>query len=287
MSSLPSRLLPHNRKAGVCCSSPRVHERVDCSRKSCNLAPLQFGYVRVAIAAECFLPQRNGVTNSVLRILEFLQDRGHETLVIAPGPGASSEGGTPVERTQSLPLPIYRDLPVAIPTGRIEQVLHQFSPDILHLAAPAVLGPAAARVARDGHAGRRYLPDRFRRIRSALRLAGPRRRSCGKCCAERTVTSTSHCWRRQRRLPGSFPVTGSVAAIWARGVDAALFHPGRRSELLRRRLAPHGEVVVGYVGRLASEKRVHLLEHLRQLAVDQAGCDRGRPGSPAPGAPPG
>ena len=220
MSSLPSRLLPHNRKAGVCCSSPRVHERVDCSRSSCNLAPLQFGYVRVAIAAECFLPQRNGVTNSVLRILEFLQDRGHETLVIAPGPGASSEGGTPVERTQSLPLPIYRDLPVAIPTGRIEQVLHEFSPDILHLAAPAVLGPAAARVAREMGTPvvAIYQTDFAGFARRYVR--GSRRRSCGKCCAERTVTSTSH-WRRQRRLPGSFPVTGSDPSpsgpeVWTR-----------------------------------------------------------------------
>jgi phosphatidylinositol alpha 1,6-mannosyltransferase len=54
-------------------------------------------------------------------------------------------------------------------------------------------------------------------------------------------------------------------AIWRRGVDAARFSPERRDEGWRASIAADGEVLVGYVGRLAPEKQVEDLRILQGM----------------------
>jgi phosphatidylinositol alpha 1,6-mannosyltransferase len=57
--------------------------------------------------------------------------------------------------------------------------------------------------------------------------------------------------------------------LWGRGVDLELFHPSRRASAavgaLRRRWAPDGEVLIGYVGRLAPEKQVGRMVELCEI----------------------
>ena len=219
----------------------------------------------MAIVAESFLPECNGVTNSVLRVVEHLRRRGHTALVVAPGIGPDRYLDVAVERVPAVSLPLYRSLAVGLPTSRVEAILADFRPDIVHLAAPAVLGATAGRAARRlgvpvlavyqtdlaGFARRYGLAALTPAVWSVLRRIHNQ--------ADLTLApSTMACW--QLRNHGVHNVER-----WARGVDRERFDPRHRDELYRRRIGRGARLVVGYVGRLAAEKQVERLAHVLDL----------------------
>ncbi|MCO6010769.1 glycosyltransferase family 1 protein [Actinoallomurus purpureus] len=218
--------------------------------------------MKVAIVTESFLPRVNGVTNSVCRVVEHLAGRGHEVLVVAPGPGPDGHAGQPVRLTRGVALPFYRSFVVGIPSRQVTAVLSDFGPDVIHLAAPLTLGASGIAAAR-----RLDVPTVAVFQTDVVGFA----RRYGLRGADHLVWS----WLRRiheqadRTLAPSRPTLDELhrrgvprLALWARGVDDERFHPRHRSAALRARLAPDGQVVVGYVGRLAVEKRPSLLRHL-------------------------
>lgn len=220
--------------------------------------------MRVAVIAECFLPEVNGVTNSVLRVLEHLRLRGHRAVVVAPGDGPTRHEGFDVVRVPGIPLPCYRSLRIGVPVPRLRRAIESFVPDVLHVAAPAVLGSAALRIGRqlDIPSVAVYQTDvvGFARRYGLSPLARPLRRTLRSIHDRADLTlapSTAAIW--QLRAAGIHRV-----ARWRRGVDGERFHPAHRSTALRDAIAP-GEILVGTVGRLAAEKRIEMLAPLQDL----------------------
>jgi len=223
--------------------------------------------VRVALLAESFLPHMNGVTHSLLQVLHHLERQGHEALVLAPRSGPVDHGlhGARAEFLRSVPMPGYPEVRVTFAgTRRLAGTLAEFAPDVVHLASPFVLGwqgvVAAERIGAPSVAV--YQTDvpayaeRYRVPGAAPMLA-------------------NHVGRLHRRATLTLaPSSAAIAQLegygverlrrWARGVDTDRFRPERRSLDWRRRHASDGEVLVGYVGRLAPEKQV---EDLRALSA--------------------
>ncbi|MGO1446362.1 glycosyltransferase family 4 protein [Corynebacterium casei] len=241
--------------------------------------------MRVAIVAESFLPNINGVTNSVLRVLEHLHREGHEAIVIAPGARNGQEEvsdylGFPIRRVPTVKVPMIDSLPVGVPTTVVDSELREFQPDIIHLASPFVLGAAGAFSARQ-----------LRIPAVALYQTDV----AGFATTYQLSALAFGVWEWLRTIHNSCQMTLAPSSLtiadlehhhiknvrhWGRGVDAVRFHPSKRSESLRKQWDPTGNKrIVGFVGRLAAEKGVHRLSALNdrediQLVIVGDGPER-------------
>jgi phosphatidylinositol alpha 1,6-mannosyltransferase len=227
--------------------------------------------VRIAYVTESFPPDMNGVAQTALRVAEHLANRGHEPVVIAPEPAEGQPRpdrmlGYPVVRVPSFAIPVYPELRVGLPGPRLRAAVAAHRADLVHLAGPFVLGASGGAAAR------------------SLRLPTVAVYATDMAAYARTyhtgLPGQAISWRWLRRIHNAVDRTlapSSAAAedlrthgiervwIWGRGVDTVRFDPAKRSAELRAKLAPHGEVIVGYVGRLAAEKRLDLLSAVAAL----------------------
>lgn len=221
--------------------------------------------LRVLVVTESFLPQVNGVTNSVRRVLEHLAAEGHQAELIAPT-GPTTYAGFPVTHARGANLPFYADFRIGLESRRrLRAAMERFAPDVVHIASPATLGHQAAKAARSlgiptvaiyqtdlvGFAERYGVPGGARAMESLTR-----RIHLG---VDRTLAPSTASLEQLGRLGID------AVARWPRGVDQVLFDPSKRDEALHAELAPGGQRLVGYVGRLAPEKELELLVHLDRL----------------------
>jgi phosphatidylinositol alpha 1,6-mannosyltransferase len=224
-------------------------------------------YMRIAVVSESFLPTINGVTNSVCKVLDHLAAQGHEAMVIVPTAGSpATYAGFPVVQ---VPAVAYRQFPVGIPGPRVQKLIDDFSPDVVHVASPFLLGGEA--------------------IAASKRLGIPtvaifQTDVAGYARRNHLAAASRVAWRIIRWIHADADLTlvPSSAAMadlekagiarlsrWGRGVDLDRYHPRNRLDpattLLRSELSPNGEVVVGYVGRLAPEKQLESMSALRGI----------------------
>lgn len=149
--------------------------------------------------------------------------------------------------------------------GTLVRELARFAPDVIHLASPFVLGGPVVRAA-----GALDIPV----------VAVYQTDVAGFAHRYGLTAASNAAWRRIRSIHERAHITlapSPTAAreleehgvprvqIWPRGVDTARFSPTYRDPGWRARLAPKGEVLVGFVGRLAAEKQVEDLGVLADL----------------------
>jgi len=198
-------------------------------------APLR----RLALVTDAWKPQTNGVVNTLVRLVSYLESHGTEVLVIAP------------DGHRTLPLPSYPEIRVACDPWRAIPRIQAFAPDAIHVATEGPLGFWAVGWLR--RAGLRFTTSFHTRYAEYLSARLPVPLEWGYQLvrwfherAARTLVSSRTLLEelQERRVGGQL-------VHWPRGVDATLFHPDRRRREVYASL--RGPIWL-YVGRVAIEK---------------------------------
>lgn len=224
--------------------------------------------VKLALVTETYPPEVNGVAMTLSHLVGGLAARGHEIEVVRPRqdgeekiPGRERHAGAVTERlVPGLPIPFYQALKMGLPVwGALRRRWAAEPPDVVHVATEGPLGLAALRAARRlglpvtssfhtnfHHYGRHYGLNKLRDAITAYLRWFHNRTAC-------TMVPTDEI--RAHLAAHGF----ARLAVMARGVDAALFSPERRSAELRAAWgAAEGDPVFVHVGRLAAEKNLGL-----------------------------
>src|SRR5215469_2922783 len=236
--------------------------------------------IRVALFADAYL-EVDGVANTMRQYEAYARRNGLPFQLFHGGyeqqkilrDGAFSRIELPrgrfrfaLDRKHDFDLGFIRHL------ARVENLLREFAPDVLHITGPSDVGIVGALVAHrlripllaswhtnlHQYAERRALPL-FAWLPSGWRA------SIGAHIREFSFRLTARFYQIPRVLMAPNrelielleTATGKPCFLMARGVDTELFHP-------RRRDRKKGPFTIGYVGRITIEKNVKMLVEIEQ-----------------------
>jgi len=218
--------------------------------------------LEIAFVTETFPPEVNGVAMTVGRLVHGMRERGHRVSVIRPRQGKADSGNEHELALPGLPLPGYPGLRFGLPAGR--SLVRQWRlrrPDLVHVVTEGPLGWSAVNAARKlGIPVTSGFHTNFDRYSVHYGVGWMRP-------AVAAYLRTLH-----RRTLATMVPTAALAAdlagegllgvrVVGRGVDTLLYDPAHRSEALRGRWGvPPGGIACLYVGRLAAEKNLALVE---------------------------
>ena len=230
--------------------------------------------LRLAVVTETYPPEVNGVAMTVARLVQGLQQRGHDLQLVRPRQPAVDAGdvadadnsGDAVTRfhevlMRGLPIPRYPQLKMGLPARRALVALWaRRRPDLVHIATEGPLGWSALQAA--NHLRLPVTSDFRTNFHAYSKHYGVGWLHKPIMAYLRKFHNRTHCTmvptEALRRELADMGFAG--VSVVGRGVDAAQFAPARRSTTLRAAWgAGPDTLVVVCVGRLAPEKNLGLL----------------------------
>lgn len=220
--------------------------------------------MKVAVFTETFLPKIDGIVTVVCLLLDHLDKRGVDFVVVAPDLGTKEYRGRPVISVPGITLPLYPELRVGPPTVNTYRAVRDFNPDVMHFIHPLLVGTGGIMMAKwlkkpmlaSFHLDMAQMANHF-----GLPFLNPfiwqyTKLNFNVCDC---ILAPSQLMLEQLRAK-DFQNVG----LWRRGVDAERFNPRYRDADMRHLLSDGhpDDMILLYVGRLSNEKQIHTLRHV-------------------------
>ncbi len=214
--------------------------------------------MKISFVTDTYTPQANGVATTLERLVSGLRDRGHRVEVIRPAVLACDEEGLEVP---SFGLPGYREVRFGFPMRLVLQSRWSRNrPDVIYVATETPLGASAISAARAlGIPAASGFHTNFQQYVAHYRMP---------LLEKATLSYLRHVHNRSAcTFAPSHDVIAQLDAqgfenlqLLPKGVDTKLFHPKKRSLVLRQTWGAGAGSLVGlYVGRIAAEKNLPLV----------------------------
>ena len=219
---------------------------------------MQPNEIRVALVSGNYNYVRDGANQALNRLVEYLLRQDVKVRAYSPTTDTPAfEPTGPLVSIPSVPIPGRPEYRLGLGlTAKVRRDLDQFKPNIVHIAAPDIIGHRAVTWAR-----RNRIPavasvhTRFDTYLAYYHLQaleplarGIMRRLYRRCDALLVPAESSAAVLRAQRM-------NKFISMWARGVDREQFNPGRRDLEWRRSLGIADEdLVIAFLGRIVMEK---------------------------------
>lgn len=218
--------------------------------------------MRIAYFTDTFLPQVNGVTNTLGKLDAYLEKNSVERMFFAPEypESGSGESRDTVKRFKSVSLPVYPECRLSIPLYvHFSKLVDEFNPELIHLVTPLGIGWAGLKYARE-----REIPLvasfhtyfdaylKYYRLETMEDAVWNYFRWFHNFCSINFCPSTDTLRLLEEKGVANL-------RIWSRGIDTDKFSPGWRSEEFRKRFDARDKMLFLYVGRVAAEKDLDVL----------------------------
>lgn len=215
--------------------------------------------MRVVLFTDTYLPQINGVTNTVCNLIRYFEACGIEYKLLIPKYDMEPQDQK-IECFQSFKFIFYPENRIALPNkSRINSILSKFQPDIIHVMTEFNLGLAGLNYGRSHNIPTitsyttnfsqytDYYKINFLKKPIWNYLRWFHMQSDLTLCPSDTAMRLLH-------SQGIYNTE-----IFSRGIDFKNFHPANRNNQLREELGISDKIAFLYVGRVSCEKDLDIL----------------------------